>query len=562
MLKEFIFTSMTMLAISRCRIIFLLWMILSPAIIFSQTLTVSNSQLNFGTVYENIPDSLPLTINNNLGYDVQVTGIRFYNTYNKPAFSASRDSFIVWNQSSETIWIKFSPKHNVLHNSELVIENNSHGGNVSVDLIGQGRYSKSYYDSSENKSDEDLKVALHAITSTGFISLGYNIARDSMFMIIDNKAVNGQGALQNTLECVYTGRNAVGYTDRTNCQTNNNFNTEHTFPQSLFTQAEPMRSDLYHLFPTDETANNIRGDDPFGVVSNPTWQNGGSKFANGVFEPRDLQKGRTARAMMYFVLRYQNYANFFTAQESILRTWHSTFLPSMEEITRNEKISTMQHNRNPFIDYPQFIERIQSLSATSVASVVHSADFTQAQIDFGYVTSSASHLYNYVIVNYGNQDIQFSNFNLNPSSVFNFVNGTGTNTILTAGESLSLNVELFTLPSGSINGTLQFNTNLPGQNSVAIPIIVSGSSPVGVAEPDTPDYCIYPNPSTRFLFINPPPDQLAICKVLDVAGREQKIRIIKYKEEMEIDVSELSPGFYVLQLMDGENTKVIRLSKQ
>jgi hypothetical protein len=68
----------------------------------------------------------------------------------------------------------------------------------------QGKYSIAYYDSSDNLSEEALKNALHDITGNGYDSLGYNIARDSMFMVIDNQKVNGQGAAQNTVECIYT----------------------------------------------------------------------------------------------------------------------------------------------------------------------------------------------------------------------------------------------------------------------------------------------------------------------------------------------------------------------
>ena len=67
------------------------------------------------------------------------------------------------------------------------------------DLIGQGRYSKSYYSATENKEEELLKDAIQTLTGNGYVSLGYNTARDKMFMIIDNQAVNGQGASQNTL---------------------------------------------------------------------------------------------------------------------------------------------------------------------------------------------------------------------------------------------------------------------------------------------------------------------------------------------------------------------------
>ena len=255
-------------------------LLLNPTRTLAQALSVSSAQLNFGTAFENAPDSLPLTIQNLMNRRVDVTGLRFYTTYGAPAFSSQSNVFSIAANSSTTIWIKFSPLHNIFHNSELIIQNDGLRGDVSVDLIGQGSYSNTYYSSTENQEEESLKSAIHTLTGVGYVALGYNTARDKMFMIIDNQAVNGQGASQNTLESIYTGQLAVGYTDRNDCQNRFNFNTEHTWPQSLFSSNDPMVSDLHHLFPTDDNSNGERGNNPFGVVSNPSWSVGGSKSNN------------------------------------------------------------------------------------------------------------------------------------------------------------------------------------------------------------------------------------------------------------------------------------------
>ena len=122
-----------------------------------QTLTVSSNQLSFGNVFENSPDSLQISITNSLGRDVTVTGIKFYNTYGSQPFTASSTWFTIAAGFSVTIWIKFSPAHNIFHNSEMIIENDGLRGFVNVDLIGQGKYSDRYYDQTENLSEENLK---------------------------------------------------------------------------------------------------------------------------------------------------------------------------------------------------------------------------------------------------------------------------------------------------------------------------------------------------------------------------------------------------------------------
>jgi deoxyribonuclease-1 len=111
-----------------------------------------------------------------------------------------------------------------------------------------------------------------------------------------------------------------------------------------------MRSDLYHLFPTDNTANGIRSNYQFGkVVSNITWQVGGSKLGNNslgqqIFEPRDVHKGDVSRSMFYFITRYPvNYGSFFTqTQENVFREWNKLDTVGVVESNRNNAIALLQ----------------------------------------------------------------------------------------------------------------------------------------------------------------------------------------------------------------------------
>jgi hypothetical protein len=522
-------------------------------IIFAQTLNVSSTQLSFGNVYENAPDSLPITIYNPLAREVTITGLRFYNIYGNPAFSASQTWFSILPGDSAVVWIKFAPIHNIFHNTEMVIENNSLRGCVSVDLLGQGKYSNHYYDQTENKAEELLKTTINTITGNGYISLLYNPARDTMFMMIDNKRTNGQGASQNTLECIYTGRQAVGYTSRTDCQTNFSFNTEHTFPQSFFSSQEPMKSDLHHLFPTDDVANNERADHPFGIVTSPSWSNGGSLSDGTIFEPRDIQKGPSARALFYFVLRYQNYTNFLNSQEAILRTWHQNFPPDAAEKKRNNDIYSVQHNRNPFVDYPVLIDRITSLSSTSVAPVVMSIDIPEDTIVYGTVNPGIPAVYNYVLENIGNTNINFSNFNLTHPAELSF-QSSGNDTTIAPGESLKLQIRCLTTVTDSIRAFLSFNTNASGQSSVMVPIFVNDAIFSDIKEVFN-EAVIYPNPaqdkiviSTNYYFTN---DEAALY---DMTGRLVLTAPLEGKNNT-LDLGKVAQGVYLLKLTS-ENSSI------
>jgi hypothetical protein len=526
---------------------------------YSQFLNVSSGQLNFGTVYENAPDSLPLTLYNTIGRDVTITGIKFYETYGRPAFSTPYSWFTVANNDSVTLWIKFSPGHNIFHNSELIIENDGLRGCVAVDLIGQGKYSDAYYNPTENLSEENLKQSIKQLTGNGYVSLGYNVARDSMFMSIDNKKTNGQGAAQNTLECVYTGRLAVGYTDRTDCQTNFSFNTEHTFPQTFFSSMEPMRSDLHHLFPTDDLANNTRGNNPFNLVSFPTWSNGGSESDGTYFEPRDVHKGIAARAMFYFVLRYQNYNNFLNIQETALRNWHKLYPPTGIDKNRNNSIYSLQQNKNPFVDHPELIDRITSLSSNSVAPVVKSLDLPEDTILFGTIQSGVPVVYKYVVVNNGNDVVQLSNFNLTHPGELSFSSG-GNDTTLNAGESLVINIRCTTTLPDSIRGSLTFNTNATGLASVSVPVFVNDPVFTGIHEFKV-DARVYPNPFHNILnidFINQ--EGKSGYELFDIAGKQ--VMTGSLDEERIIDLGNFTPGIYFLKITSSGSTIHKKIVKQ
>ncbi|MFN5704299.1 MAG: endonuclease I family protein, partial [bacterium] len=339
-------------------------------------ITSSKNSIAFNATNELSIDSVTFYVKNNSTDAIKIDSLVFFKTYSSYAFSSKFNRVTINAKDSAAVKIYFHPKHNILHNSELLIITEPSAYSISIDITGQGKYSKTYYNQTENKTEDALKAALKTTITAGYVSLGYNSARDKMFMEFDNQKINGQGASVNTLECVYTGRKAVGYTDRTDAQNSANFNTEHTFPQGFFNQDEPMRSDLYHLFPTDANANNSRGNFPFGIASTP-YQNDATNFpshlgSNNLYEPRDVHKGNVARAMMYFVIRYSDYANHFAPQENILRAWHNQYTPSEIEKKRNDAIAILQKNRNPFIDYPQFNERITKIIGTSNTLIVPS----------------------------------------------------------------------------------------------------------------------------------------------------------------------------------------------
>ncbi len=174
-------------------------------------------------------------------------------------------------------------------------------------------------------------------------SVDYTQARRLMFTKIDN--FGGE------VECVYTGRKG-----RYNSIPNDrDMNCEHTWPQSQGATGV-AKSDLFHLFPTDSKANSTRSSLPFGPVSHPSWEEGGSKCDGDVFEVRKEHRGNVARAKFYFAVRYGKHIP--RDEEEALRAWHKEDPVDAAERERCNQIENIQHNRNPFIDHPEYVDEI------------------------------------------------------------------------------------------------------------------------------------------------------------------------------------------------------------
>lgn len=340
-------------------------------ILFSLPIRFSESFIDFSTTYshQNAQKAFYIINESNQVQNISIS-------HQVTDFSVNPTNVLIQPHDSSQVFINFQAVHNIDYQDVLFFKN-SLSQTESVLLVkANNRYIGNAYQSTNNLWDTSLKSALFNLINN-HTSLGYDGARQAMFSSIDN--VNGW------VECVYTGQlvQTNGIPD-VNTQ---HMNTEHTWPQSLGAEGV-AKSDLYHLYPTNDTANSIRGNLPFGVVvSGQNWSVGGSKRGYNssgtlVFEPRDIHKGDVARAMFYFCIRYDNpSAPFFNNQEQVLRTWHNTDTVSLKETNRNNAIEALQDNRNPFVDHPEFIERIYSLASNQNRPQVPDLFISQNQID-------------------------------------------------------------------------------------------------------------------------------------------------------------------------------------
>ena len=165
------------------------------------------------------------------------------------------------------------------------------------------------------------------------------------------------------------------------------YNREHSFPQSWFGGSVlPMYSDLWIIYPTDSKVNGERGNFPYGVVGTATWTSlNGSKLGNSVspgyggtcFEPIDGYKGDLARSAFYVSSRYfnedagwpgspaTNKSQWLAWAANQYRQWSTNDPVSWKERARNAAIYEYQHNRNPFVDHPEFVGAIYDSTHTA-----------------------------------------------------------------------------------------------------------------------------------------------------------------------------------------------------
>ena len=185
------------------------------------------------------------------------------------------------------------------------------------------------------------------------------------------------------------------------------YNREHSFPQSWFGSAEPMRSDMFIVFPTDKKVNGNRGNFPYGVVTSPTYtSNNGSKlgpntyltdYTGTAFEPINTYKGDLARSTFYVATAYEgnvaawvgnsnandalsgnSYPAFDNWYLKMLYLWHIQDPVSTKEIDRNNDIYMIQGTRNPYIDHPEYAALVWQCTGVLPVTII---DFTGIKLN-------------------------------------------------------------------------------------------------------------------------------------------------------------------------------------
>jgi endonuclease I len=223
-----------------------------------------------------------------------------------------------------------------------------------------------YYAGAEGKTGAALKSALHTI-----ISNQTKLSYDQVWTAL--KDTDQDPANSNNVIEIYSGRSI---SKSLNGGDADDWNREHVWAKSHgdFGTATGPGTDIHHLRPEDVSVNAARGNLDFDNGGTAVAQCSGCTADSDSFAPRAAVRGDVARMIFYMAVRYSGDDGFadlelnnsvgngtapYIGKLSVLKAWAAADPPDTFEKRRNEVIyTTYQHNRNPFIDHPEWIPSI------------------------------------------------------------------------------------------------------------------------------------------------------------------------------------------------------------
>jgi endonuclease I len=241
-----------------------------------------------------------------------------------------------------------------------------------------------YYDTVVTTSSDTLRSTLHAVIKVGHVKIPYTAASTDTWNVLelaDEDPLNSGRIIdvyKNTSYAKYGAGNAE-------------YEREHTWPKSYGFPNDGSSvlpyTDCHMLFLSNSSYNSSRSNNVYDTCttitqSYPTAVTSGESGTNSrcgsvSWETWSGRRGDVARALLYLDVRYEGdgtepdliltddpsliqvtAGNASVAYMGILTTllqWHNEDPVSDRERRRNDVVYSYQHNRNPFIDHPEWV---------------------------------------------------------------------------------------------------------------------------------------------------------------------------------------------------------------
>jgi endonuclease I len=240
-----------------------------------------------------------------------------------------------------------------------------------------------YYLAADGLSGESLKSALHDVIKD-HVEFPYTSSNTDTWDIL--KESDRDTVYSDNVILFYSGWSVNGGLEYNDAK---GWSREHVWAKSHgdFGTSLGAGTDCHHLRPCDISVNSARGNDDFDI--------GGSIYVDGdgvtqcktdadSWEPRDEVKGDVARMLFYMAVRYEGEngepdlelldevntvdiveaGKGFHGKLSTLIEWHKADPVDSFEINRNDVIYSFQNNRNPFIDHPEFVDLLWTVTSS------------------------------------------------------------------------------------------------------------------------------------------------------------------------------------------------------
>ncbi|MCK4640150.1 MAG: endonuclease [Candidatus Marinimicrobia bacterium] len=328
-----------------------------------------------------------------------------------------------------------------------------------------------YYDDAEGKIGVELKAALHDIIKD-HVKFPYTSSGTDVWDILketDRDPNNSANVI--TIYGNWSRNAAAEYNG------GSGWNREHVWAKSHgnFGETPPAGTDVHHIRAADVSTNSARG--------NKDFDNGGTQYVDGdgatdcysdsdSWEARDAVKGDVARMIFYMAVRYEGEngepdlelvdqvksvdlnttGHGYHGKLSTLMEWHDNDPVDDWERNRNDIIYTdYQHNRNPFIDRPEFVALIWS-EIPEAPSNLASISTTKSSARLSWSDNSDNeegfHIYQdgSLVGTTGVNSTDFLITGLTPNTVYTFI----VKAFLAGGESPGIDIQITTLANDYI----------------------------------------------------------------------------------------------------------------
>ncbi|MBY6187103.1 endonuclease [Marinobacter hydrocarbonoclasticus] len=225
----------------------------------------------------------------------------------------------------------------------------------------------------EFASADAMKDALSGVIQTGHKALTYKGVW-TVLTYSDEDPSNPNNVIE-----LYSGTSISKFDNGGN---QGDWNREHVWPKSHGFPSESQwgYTDAHHLRPTDVSVNSTRSNYDFDLSSETGSEVSGAPGnyvdgTRGTFEPRDAVKGDVARIMFYMDTRYQGAEGDGSMPDLVLvdaigtdgseagklctlYQWHIDDPVDDADRQRNDAVYEYQGNRNPYIDYPEWVKTV------------------------------------------------------------------------------------------------------------------------------------------------------------------------------------------------------------